>query len=88
MKKIARHSFKEFCCELQILTDNCLHMNIPYLAMAYSQNSAEEESMRMAIAKRLVHLVAGYDRILTVRLLYDRDSSNRVTERVVEQGAK
>lgn len=49
-------------------------MNIPYLPRAFSQDHAEEESLRMQIAKKMVHLVAGYDQLLTVRLLYDKKS--------------
>lgn len=42
----------------------------------------------MQIAKRIVHLVAAYPSLHTVRFLYDKDTPNKVAERVVERSAK
>ena len=40
--------------------------------------------MRASIAKRFVHLVAGYDKLFTVRFYHAKNIPNRIAERVVE----
>lgn len=42
----------------------------------------------MQIGKRMVHIVAGYQNLNTVRFLYDKETPNKVAERVVQRCAK
>lgn len=44
--------------------------------------------MRETIAKRFVHLIAGYDKLFTVRFYHPKNIANKIAERVVEQCSK
>lgn len=88
LKKLARHSFKQFYFQLEIISDNCIHMNLPYLTSAYSQDNPKEKQLRALIAKRFVHLAAAYPSLHTVRFLYDKSTPNKIAERVIEKSAK
>jgi syntaxin-binding protein 1 len=39
LKKLARHSFKEFYFEVSVISDNCVHLSIDYLSLAFSRES-------------------------------------------------
>lgn len=43
LKRLARHSFKEFYCELEILSSNCAHLGLSYLSLALSEDSNQEK---------------------------------------------
>ena len=78
LKRLVRNSFKEFYCEVNIISDNCVQLDLPYLAVAYSKDNNKEKDMRTSIAKRFMHLVAGYDKLFTVRFYHARNIPNRI----------
>jgi hypothetical protein len=38
LKKLARHSFKEFYFEAFVISNNCVHFSIDYLSLAFSRD--------------------------------------------------
>lgn len=41
LKKLARHSFKEFYFETFVISNNCAHFSIEYLSLAFSRDCNE-----------------------------------------------
>jgi hypothetical protein len=61
-----------------------VQLDLPFLVPAYSKDNTKEKEMRTSVAKRFMHLVAGYDKLFTVRFYYARNIPNKIAERVVE----
>lgn len=63
-------------------------MNTPYLQHAFSRENKQEKELRTKIGKKFVHIAAAYPNLHTVRIFYDKDTANKVAERVAEKAEK
>lgn len=87
LKKLARHSFKEFYFEVSALSDNCVQLSVDYLSLAFSQESFAEEEARSTIGRRFIDLISAFDTLNVVRIYYE-GSASKVSERIADTAAK
>lgn len=77
LKKLSKHSFKEFYYELFTFSTNCIHLGIDYLPYAFSKESNEEKIHRSFIANKFIDIVSCFSSINSIRLYYE-NSYNKI----------
>lgn len=81
LKRIAKNSIKEFYHSNRVLAPNLLDLNLPYLAAAFSRDSASEALKRSLLARKIVEVVANTQGVNTVRVYYKK-AENKICERM------
>ena len=70
LKRLAKNSIKEFYHSTQLIADNSISADIPYLSLAFSKDTEAEEDTRNILANKFMEVLANMKKINKVKIYY------------------